>query len=159
LKKLVRLLVNGKKYEVHIKPNKTLLETLREDLHLTGTKFVCGTGECGACTVLIDGKPVLSCLTLAVTVQDRDILTIEGLAGEGRLHKIQENFVKHGAISCGYCIPGMELMTKALLNENPSPTEEEIKEYLKGNLCRCSGYYKIIEAIRAAAEEMKKTDS
>lgn len=152
MEKVIKLKVNGEEYETRIKPNKTLLEVLRKDLHLTGTKFGCGTGECGACTVLIDGKPVLSCLTLAVSVEGRDITTVEGLATKGQLHPIQDKFVKHGAIACGYCTPGMELMAKALLEENPNPTEEEIKEYLKGNICRCTGYYKIIEAIKATAE-------
>lgn len=156
MEKPIILKVNGEEYETRIKPNKTLLEVLREDLHLTGTKFGCGTGECGACTVLIDGKPVLSCLTLAAAVESRDITTIEGLAVVGQLHPIQDKFVKHGAIACGYCTPGMELMAKALLHENPNPSEDEIKDYLKGNICRCTGYYKIIEAIKATAKAIKE---
>jgi carbon-monoxide dehydrogenase small subunit len=155
VEKLIKLKVNGEEYEVRVKPNKTLLEVLRQNLHLTGTKYSCGTGECGACTVLIDGTPVLSCLTLAVTVEGRDITTIEGLVVEGQLHPVQDKFVKHGAIACGYCTPGMVLMAKALLDENPNPSEDEIKYYLKGNICRCTGYYKIIEAIKAAAKGIK----
>ena len=147
MKQLIELKVNGEIYEVAIDPHRTLLEVLRENLGLTGTKEACGMGDCGACTVLMDGKPVLSCLTLAMDVQGKDILTIEGLAREGELHPIQKAFVEHGAIQCGFCTPGMIMSAKALLDKNPRPTQEEIKKAISGNLCRCTGYIKIIEAI------------
>ncbi len=152
LKQLIELKVNGEIREVVIEPKTTLLELLREDLGLTGTKKGCDTGDCGACTVLIDGKPTVSCLTLAIEVQGKDILTIEGLAQDGQLHPLQQTFIDHFAVQCGYCIPGMILSAKALLDKNPRPTEEEVREGISGNLCRCTGYVKIIEAIMAAAE-------
>lgn len=130
-----------------IEPQRTLLEVLREDLGLTGTKFGCDTGECGACTVLMDGNPVLSCMTLAVEVQDKDILTIEGIARHAELHPLQRSFIEHGAIQCGYCTAGMILSAKALLDKLPKPTETQVKRAIEGNLCRCTGYNKIIEAI------------
>jgi carbon-monoxide dehydrogenase small subunit len=133
---MIKFQVNGESYEILVEPNRTLLEVLREDLGLTGTKYGCGKGECGACTVLVDGKAILSCLTLAVTAKDSDILTIEGLQKNGDLHPIQEAFIEYDAVDCGYCFPGRILATKALLEENPNPTKEEVKEYLKGNLCR-----------------------
>jgi carbon-monoxide dehydrogenase small subunit len=149
--------VNGELREVILEsPAVTLAEVLRDKLDLTGTKESCRVGECGACTVLIDGKPVLSCSTLAVAVQGKDILTIEGLSDGEKLHPIQQAFVEHGAIQCGFCTPGMILMTKVLLDENPNPTEQEIREHLGGNLCRCTGYVKIVEAVKAAAESMRK---
>jgi len=151
LKQLIELKVNGEAYEVAIEPRRTLLEVLREDLGFTGTKQGCNEGECGACTVLIDGEPVNSCLVLAVEAQDKDILTIEGLADGQKLHPLQEAFVEHGAFQCGFCTPGMILSAKALLDRNPQPTEEEIRRGISGNLCRCTGYVKIIEAIKAAA--------
>ena len=129
---------------------------MRDELDLTGTKCSCAVGECGACTVLIDGKPQLSCLTLAINAKEKDILTIEGLADGNTLHPIQKEFIDYGAIQCGFCTPGMILMTKSLLDENPRPTKEEVKEALAGNLCRCTGYVKIIEAVLAAAETMRK---
>jgi len=132
---------------VAIEPQRTLLEVLREDLGLTGTKFGCDTGECGACTVLMDGNPVLSCMTLAVEVQDKDILTIEGIARHAELHPLQRSFIEHGAIQCGYCTAGMILSAKALLDKLPKPTETQVKRAIEGNLCRCTGYNKIIEAI------------
>ena len=152
MKQLIELKVNGEIYEVAIDPHRTLLEVLRENLGLTGTKEACGMGDCGACTVLMDGKPVLSCLTLAMDVQGKDILTIEGLAREGELHPIQKAFVEHGAIQCGFCTPGMIMSAKALLDKNPRPTQEEIKKAISGNLCRCTGYIKIIEAILATTQ-------
>jgi carbon-monoxide dehydrogenase small subunit len=155
-KSLIKLNVNGEVCEVSVDPHKTLLEVLRNDLGLTGAKYGCGSGECGACTVLVDGEPVLSCLTLAVAVDGRNILTIEGLGKGGKLHPLQEEFVRRGAIQCGYCTPGFVLVAKALLEENPNPTREVIREYVKGNLCRCTGYTKIIDAISAAAERMRK---
>jgi len=147
LKRLIRLKINGDYHEVAIEPQRTLLEVLREDLGLTGTKFGCDTGECGACTVLMDGNPVLSCMTLAVEVQDKDILTIEGIARHAELHPLQRSFIEHGAIQCGYCTAGMILSAKALLDKLPKPTETQVKRAIEGNLCRCTGYNKIIEAI------------
>lgn len=155
-KRLIRLRVNEELHEVAVEPHRLLVQVLRDNLGLTGTKVSCGVGECGACTVLVDGKPILSCLTLAVTVDGKDILTIEGLSRKGHLHPIQEEMVKRGAVQCGYCTPGMVLMAKALLDENPNPTEEEVREYIKGNLCRCTGYAKIVGAILAAAEKRLK---
>lgn len=152
MKELIELKVNGETYQVSIYPWRTLLELLREDLNLTGTKEGCGKGDCGACTVLIDGKPVNSCLILAIEVQGKDILTIEGLAQDGQLHPVQQAFIEHGAIQCGFCSPGMILSARALLDNNPQPTEAEVREAISGNLCRCTGYTKIIEAILAASE-------
>ena len=146
--------VNGQTYELTVEPHKTLLELLREDLGLTGAKYGCGTADCGACTVLVDGRPTLSCSTLAVTVRGKQIVTIEGLAEDGVLHPIQAAFVNQGAIQCGYCSPGMILTTKALMDENPRPTAQEVREALAGNLCRCTGYVKIVEAALSAAESM-----
>lgn len=153
-KETVNFIVNGRTYQLTIEPWQTLAEVLRE--HLTGTKVSCGMGECGACTVLVDGKPTLSCCTLAITMRDRNILTIEGLAKDGDLHPIQKAFVDYGAIQCGFCTPAMILMTKALLDENLNPTQEEVKEFLGGTLCRCTGYVKIIDAVMAAAKAMSK---
>ena len=149
MKQLIELKVNGESYETAVDPHRTLLEVLRENLGLTGAKEGCDLGACGACTVLIDGKAVLSCLTLAVDSQKKEITTIEGLAKEGKLHPLQQNFVDHGAIQCGFCTPGMILSVKAMLDESPKPTEEEVKRGISGNLCRCTGYTKIIEAIMA----------
>jgi carbon-monoxide dehydrogenase small subunit len=151
-KRIVSLTVNGEEHETIVAPNQTLLEVLRDDLHLTGTKEGCGEGACGTCTVLLDGKPVRSCLTLAVEVQGRKITTIEGLAPMGELHPIQRTFVEYGAIQCGFCTPGMILTTKALLDENPSPTGREARQAISGNVCRCTGYAKIVEAMLKAAE-------
>jgi carbon-monoxide dehydrogenase small subunit len=155
MKKLLRLRVNGENYEVFIDPWKTLVGVLREDLGLTGTKEGCNTGNCGVCTVLIDGKAVKSCLVLASQAQGKDILTIEGLSKDG-LHPLQQAFVDHFAIQCGFCTPGMIVAGKALLDENPNLTEEEVKLGLSGNLCRCTGYVKIVEAVLAAAARMRK---
>ncbi|MDO8636582.1 MAG: (2Fe-2S)-binding protein [Dehalococcoidia bacterium] len=149
MKQLIELKVNGESYEAAVDPHRTLLEVLRENLGLTGAKEGCDLGACGACTVLIDGKAVLSCLTLAVDSQKKEITTIEGLAKEGKLHPLQQNFVNHGAIQCGFCTPGMILSAKAMLDKSPKPTEEEVKRGISGNLCRCTGYTKIIEAIMA----------
>ncbi len=156
---MVKFMVNGRSYEIPIEPHMTLVEVLRDKLDITGTKLSCGAGECGACTVLIDGKPALSCLTLAMTAREKSILTIEGLAEGGNLHPIQKAFIEHGAIQCGFCTPGMILATKALLDENPNPNREEVKKALAGNLCRCTGYVKIVDAVLAAAEEMGKGGS
>jgi len=151
MKMFVQLVVNGETVESAVEPNRTLLEFLREDLGLTGTKHGCGVGDCGACTVILDGKPVNSCLVLAVQAQGRDVLTIEGLADNGKLHPIQQAFVDKGAIQCGFCSPGMILAAKALLEDSPKPTELEIRTAMSGNLCRCTGYQKIVEAIQEAA--------
>ncbi len=156
MKHLIKLTVNGQEYEVAVEPNRSLLDVLRDDLELTGTKKGCETGDCGACTVILDGKPVNSCLVLAVSAKDKDILTIEGVAQGGKLHPVQEAFINYGAIQCGYCTPGMILSAKALLDENPHPTEWEVREAIAGNLCRCTGYVKIVQAILAAAEEMSR---
>ena len=155
MKQEIELKVNGELFKMQVEPRRTLLEVLRENLGLTGTKESCNKGDCGACTVLVDGKPVLSCLTLAIEVQGKDILTIEGLAGEdGVLDPIQQAFVDHGALQCGFCAPGMIMSAKALLDRNPNPTEDEIKEGISGNLCRCTGYITIIEAIEVAAKSI-----
>ncbi len=151
----IRLKINGLALELEVKPWATLLDTLREDLGLTGTKEGCGQGECGACTVLMDGKPVNACLILAMEAEGKEIVTIEGLASGDELHPIQQAFVDRGGMQCGFCTPGMILSAKALLDENPDPTDEEIRKGLEGNFCRCTGYTKIIESIRVAAERMK----
>lgn len=154
MKRLVGLKVNGEIYEVAIDPRRTLLEALREDIGLTGTKEGCGTGDCGACTVLVDGEAILSCLTLAVRCVGRDILTIEGLATPQGLHPLQQAFVEFGGTQCGFCTPGMIMTAKALLDKNPRPTRDEIRWAISSNLCRCTGYKKIIEAIELAASRM-----
>ena len=153
MKRILRLRVNGEEYEVLTEVNKTLLEVLREDLGLTGTKRGCDLGTCGACTVLIEGKPYLSCLTLAADVQGKEIMTIEGLHKDGELHPLQKAFVEKGAIQCGFCTPGMILTAKAFLDERPHPLEGEVKKAISGNLCRCTGYVKIIEAILSVTEK------
>jgi carbon-monoxide dehydrogenase small subunit len=150
MKTLLHLQINGETHEVYTSVHKTLLEVLREELNLTGTKHGCELGECGTCTVLLDGEPVLSCLVLPVEVQGRSITTIEGLAEGSALHPLQTAFADLGAAQCGFCIPGMLLSAKALLDENPHPTRQDIRETLAGNLCRCTGYTKIIEAIERA---------
>jgi carbon-monoxide dehydrogenase small subunit len=149
LKKQITLKVNGVNREMLVSPNELLLNVLRDHLGLTGAKYGCGIGECGSCTVLLDGEPVLACLTLAMAVDGSDVVTIEGLSeADGKLHPIQESFLNHGAVQCGFCTPGMILTGKALLDENPHPTEEEIREYIRGNLCRCTGYTQIVQAIK-----------
>ena len=152
--KLVKITVNVKHYEISVPPWRTLLEIIREDLKLTGTKEGCGLGECGACTVIMDGKIVNSCLVLAAEADGGQITTIEGLTDGDKLHPIQQAFVDHGGLQCGFCTPGMIMSAKALLDENPTPTEDEIKRGIAGNLCRCTGYTKIIESIKAAAKDM-----
>lgn len=154
MKRLVELWINDETYELAVEPQTTLLEILRDHLRLTGTKEACGTGECGSCTVLIGGKPILSCLALAMDCQRRPILTIEGLSEGGKLTPVQQAFLEYGAIQCGFCTPGMVLSSTALLEENSSPSEEEIRKALEGHLCRCTGYNKIIEAVKKAAERM-----
>jgi len=155
LKQVLGLKVNGQFYEIFVEPWKTLAEVLRDELGLTGVKVSCNSGNCGSCTVLIDGKAIKSCLMLASQARGKEILTIEGLATEKGLHPLQEAFIEHFAVQCGYCTPGMILMAKALLDENPEATQDEIREGLSGNLCRCTGYIKIVEAILAAKEKMK----
>ena len=151
-KVVIELTVNGEEYDVLVPPHLTLLEVLREKLELTGTKEGCGEGVCGSCTVLMDGQPVRSCLTLAVEAAGHEITTIEGLTGPEGLDRLQESFINHGAIQCGFCTPGMILTAKALLNENPRPNTEQAKEAIAANICRCTGYTKIVEAIVAAGE-------
>lgn len=150
----IELTVNGEPYELAVEPWRTLLEVIREDIGLTGAKEACSTGECGNCMVILDGKPVNSCLVLAVDASGKEVLTIEGLAEGDKLHPIQKAFVEHGAIQCGFCTPGMILAAKTLLDNNPEPTEPEVKEAISGNLCRCTGYVKIIEAILAASHSL-----
>jgi carbon-monoxide dehydrogenase small subunit len=151
--KPITLNVNGEEHSLMVDHRDTLLHVLRDKLHLTGTKEACGTGECGACTVLIDGKALLSCLILAVEVQDKKITTIEGLAAGRRLTPLQKAFVEYGAVQCGFCSPGMILTATALLMENPLPSRKEIQKALEGNLCRCTGYNKIIEAIESVRDQ------
>jgi carbon-monoxide dehydrogenase small subunit len=147
----ISVTINGTVEQIDVPPNLTLLQMLREKLALTGTKNGCEAGECGACTVLVDGEPVNSCLMLAVEVNGREVLTVEGLAPEGQLSPLQESFVEHNAVQCGFCTPGMLMSAHALLERSPDPTVEEIKQALVGNLCRCTGYVRIIQAIRSAA--------
>jgi carbon-monoxide dehydrogenase small subunit len=152
MKSFIQLTVNGQSVDAAVEPNRTLLQFLREDLGLTGTKHGCGLGDCGACTVILDGQAVNSCLVLAIHANGREVLTIEGLAENGKLHPIQQAFVDKGSIQCGFCTPGMILSAKALLDANPKPTEQEIRMAISGNLCRCTGYQKIVEAIGEAAK-------
>ncbi len=155
-KHTIALTVNGDTFRVAVDPWRTLNEVLREDLNLIGTKLGCGTGDCGACTVLVEGRSVVSCLTLAVEMDGKAVSTVEGLAASGEeLHPIQEAFIDKGAIQCGFCTPGMEMSALHLLQKDPSPSEEAIRAGLSGNLCRCTGYYKIVEAISAAAGALK----
>ncbi|RLG87567.1 MAG: (2Fe-2S)-binding protein [Thermoprotei archaeon] len=154
--KVIEFILNGKPVKVYVEPNELLINVLRDKLGLTGAKYSCGIGECGACTVLLDGEPVLACLTLAMEVEGREVTTIEGLAKDTELDAIQEAFLEEAAVQCGFCTPGFILTAKALLKENPTPTEEEIKEYIRGNLCRCTGYVNIIKAIKKASEKLKK---
>jgi len=145
--------VNGEKHEILVEPNALLVNVLRDELGLTGTKYGCGTGQCAACTVLVNGESVLSCLTLAVAVDEADIVTIEGLdQPDGSLDPVQEAFLDHGAIQCGFCTPGMAMMGRDLLNKNPDPSESEIREQIKGNLCRCTGYTSIVRAIKSCSQ-------
>ena len=154
MKRVLSFTLNGDPIEVVCKDNMTLLDLLRDKLGLTGTKKGCEQGEGGACTVMLDGKPVNSCCTLAVECEGRDVVTVEGIAKNGQLHPIQKQFIEKWALQCGYCTPGMIMSAKALLDVNPHPTELEIREAIEGNLCRCTGYAKIVEAIQAAAAEM-----
>jgi len=145
------LKVNGEPREVYVEPGWTLLRVLREDLGLTGAKNGCGNGECGACTVIMDGKAVPSCLVLAVSAEGKEIETIEGLQKGGERHALQRAFIEHGAVQCGFCTPGMIMSAKALLDENPEPAEDAVREALQGNLCRCTGYKKIVEAVMSVS--------
>jgi carbon-monoxide dehydrogenase small subunit len=151
---LLRLRVNGEEHDVAAAPHKTLLEVLREEMGLTGTKHGCELGECGTCTVLVDGEPMLSCLALPAELAGCEITTVEGMATPGRLHPLQQAFAELGAAQCGYCTPGILLAAQALLAERPTPTRQEIKEALAGNLCRCTGYTKILDAVELAALRM-----
>jgi len=153
-KRLLRLRVNGETKEVATEVSKTLLEVLREDMGLTGTKHGCELGECGTCAVLVDGEPVLSCLMLGIEAETTEIVTVEGMTQNGKPHPLQKAFADLGAAQCGYCIPGILLTAKALLDENSHPTRDEIRQALSGNLCRCTGYTKILQAVELAAKEI-----
>ena len=151
----IEITVNGRMRSFDVEPNTLLLNLVRDDLHLTGAKYGCGVGECGACTVILDGEPVLGCMVLAVDADGKCVETIEGLAEGSNLHPIQESFIEEGAVQCGFCTPGFIMTAKKLLEENPDPTELEIRDYLRGNLCRCTGYVNIIKAVQKAAEKMR----
>ncbi|UCF97986.1 MAG: (2Fe-2S)-binding protein [Spirochaetaceae bacterium] len=153
----ITLNVNGRDYPLQVKANEILLNVLRDRLGLMGTKYGCGIGECGACTVLLDGKAILSCQTLAFTTGGKKITTIEGLEDNSSLHPLQQAFIDEGAVQCGYCTPGMILSAKALLDSKPDPSSEEIKQAIRGNLCRCTGYTNIVRAIKSASESIKDT--
>ncbi|MBI2369015.1 MAG: (2Fe-2S)-binding protein [Deltaproteobacteria bacterium] len=151
----IRIQVNGQEHECEVRPNRLLVDFLRYDLGLTGTKEGCGVGVCGLCTVLLDGQMVASCLTLAVFADGGEVTTIEGLAVGAELHPVQDCFIEYGGFQCGICTPGQIMAAKALLDDNPTPTEEEIKEWMMGNLCRCTGYYKIVESVQRAAGRLR----
>jgi len=153
---ILRLEINGKSYEVGAKPLESLLTVLRDRLNLTGTKDGCGEGVCGACTVLLDGRPVSSCLLIAAYAEGKEITTIEGLGADGRLHPLQRAFLDNGAFQCGYCTPGMILMAKALLDQKKNPSEKEIREFMAGNICRCTSYVEIVQAIRQTSRGRKR---
>ena len=158
MKKLqISLNVNGERHELLAEPNRSLTQVLREDLELTGVKHGCDEGECGACAVLFDGVPVNSCLVLAAQAEGHEIITIEGLADGNKLHPVQQAFVEHGAVQCGFCTPGMVLSAKALLDRKKRPTEREIRTAISGNLCRCTGYEKIVDAVHAAARKLSES--
>lgn len=156
MKKKIKLTVNDELHELEVENRRTLLEVIREDLHLLGTKKICDMGECGSCTVLMDGVAVNSCLVLAVEAEGKKIETIEGVAQGGKLHPIQEEFIAKGGVQCGYCSPGMIMTAKAFLEKSPNPSEEEAKTAIAGNFCRCTGYVRIVEAILSAAERMRE---
>jgi aerobic-type carbon monoxide dehydrogenase small subunit (CoxS/CutS family) len=151
-KQAITLRVNGNVYDLVVAPNELLLNVLRERLNLTGAKYGCGVGECGACTVLVDGVATLACMTLAVAVDGQEITTVEGMGSFDKLHPLQESFLDHDAVQCGFCTPGMLVTAKALVDENPAPSEEEIRQYLRGNLCRCTGYASIVRAVLAVSD-------
>jgi carbon-monoxide dehydrogenase small subunit len=148
------LQVNGQEYRLEVEPDELLVDVLRDRLWLTGTKRGCGTGDCGACTVIMDGRPVTSCLVLAVAAEGKSIETVEGLAVGDALHPLQQSFLDYGAVQCGYCTPGLLMMAKHILEQNPHPTEAEVRAGIAGNLCRCTGYAKVVQAIMAASEKM-----
>ncbi len=152
MKRVVQITVNGVERTILVEPYYSLLDTLRDELHLTGTKKGCDEGDCGACTVLLNGQPVTSCLVLAHSAHDADVTTVEGLSTGGELHPVQRSFAENGGLQCGYCTPGLIMATVGLLNENPGPSEEEVKLGLGGNLCRCTGYSKVIEAVMSAVQ-------
>ncbi len=152
MKRIISLTINSVLYELAVEPRRTLLELIRQDIGLTGTKKGCGIGDCGGCTVLVDGIPTFSCLMLAIQAEGCEVETVEGLATDGQLNRLQEAFVEHGAIQCGFCTPGMLMTSTELLRHNPNPTEQNIREAISGNLCRCTGYQKIVEAIQHASE-------
>jgi len=154
----IKFRLNGRKVELDVPPGRRLLDLLREDLGLTGTKEGCGEGECGACAVIVDGKLRLSCLTTATQVDGKEVLTVEGLAREGKLHPIQEALIETAGLQCGFCTPGFVMAAYALLLENPRPTREEVRAWLSGNLCRCTGYEKIVDAVLLAAEWLRNRD-
>jgi len=156
MNKQIQITLNGKPMSLEVQPHRLLLDLLRDEIGLTGTKEGCGTGDCGACTVLLNGKPVNSCLILSGELDGAEIVTIEGLKIGPELHPVQKAFIQDGGAQCGYCTPGMLMMSKALLEENPNPTEEDIRFALSGNLCRCTGYAKIIQAVQDAAVELKR---
>ena len=151
----IRMRVNGNEYTVEVPPQRLLIDCLRYDLGLTGTKEGCSVGVCGACTVLMDGRTVSSCLTLALFADGKELTTVEGLAQDGKLHPVQQAFIDYGGFQCGICTPGMVVAAKALLDAQPNPSDDDIKDWMMGNLCRCTGYYKIIESIRGAAARMQ----
>lgn len=157
MKKVINVKVNGESYQKEVAVNKSLLDFLRDDLNLTGTKKGCDNGDCGSCTVLLNGKAISSCIILAVEVNGCEVLTIEGMAKGNELHPIQTAFIESGAIQCGYCTPGMVMAAKALLDENPNPSETEIREAIVGHLCRCTGYEQIVKAIKKAADYIKNS--
>ena len=160
MKRVVEVTINGERQELTLEPYRSLLDVLRNEVGLTGTKKGCDVGDCGACTVLLDGKPVNSCLVLGVEVGGCEVVTIEGLQPDPeRLHPLKESFMQHGGAQCGFCTPGFIMMAKALLDENPDPTEDEIRFGIAGNICRCTGYTKIVTAIQAAAKELREAQS
>ena len=156
---MIKLNINKREYQLDLKGHETLLEVLRDSLSLTGTKTACEESECGTCTVVMEGKAVPSCITLAANCVGKEITTIEGLADEEQLHPVQQAFIDHGAVQCGFCIPGMIMSAKALLDKNPEPTQEEMEYALDGNICRCGGYLKIFDALKQAGKEMKSNSS
>jgi len=155
MQRIIHLNINDENYEVIVRPRESLLDVLRNKLNLTGTKQGCNEGDCGACTVIMDGRTVNACLVLAVEAEGRKVLTVEGLARGPELHPLQEAFIRHGGFQCGFCTPGMLMSAKALLDENPDPSDEQIRRGISGNLCRCTGYAKIVESIREAARAMR----
>lgn len=154
----LRFVLNGESVEIEVRPDRRVVDLLREDCGLTGTKECCGSGECGGCTILVDGDCRLSCLMLAAQLHGRDVVTIEGLSRNGRLHAVQEAFIEHGAVQCGFCTPGMVLAAVSLLARQPRPSREQIREGLSGNICRCTGYVKIVDAVEAAALKLANGD-